>query len=455
MKTRIKELNGYDVEISTSKNYRGILSCSAQFGTMEAGNGYTSFSFAMFTDPNITLATAAPGTRATEKNIKEVHAAGLAKFEELKAAGELPKREAAEEVEPGQIIFLNHSYGGRTRLAVYEKLSRDSFKVVDLDTLELLTAEHVRPAEKIFGIGFYYQKGNTVPMEEVSAAVEAATEKAQKAAEARERAEEEANAEKAAKIAAGREILPAIPAGCTHIIAAHQRRDDSDPMTDYFNSSTVQTVFLAWSRHGRNLFDEMRKAAAISPDPEINCYSVKGEGKDEHREDYSGGHGYYLGESKYHGWIIEKHTVNGYGASLEALQIAAAEGRFLATEAPEEEAGTVAPVETEAGTINIISYSDKAIAVIGDTKPMKDKLKAIGGRFNFRLSCGAGWIFPKTKLQDVIKAVEDYTGQSKLNEIKGQIKEEVKKIEAIDPAAGMIEAQEDAYFDNFCQSNGI
>lgn len=68
---------------------------------------------------------------------------------------------------------------------------------------------------------------------------------------------------------------------------------------------------------------------------------------------------------------------------------------------------------------------------------------------------GAGWIFPKTKLQDVIKAVEDYTGQSKLNEIKGQIKEEVKKIEAIDPAAGMIEAQEDAYFDNFCQSNGI
>jgi len=25
----------------------------------------------------------------------------------------------------------------------------------------------------------------------------------------------------------------------------------------------------------------------------------------------------------------------------------------------------------------------------------------LGGRFNFRLSCGAGWIFPKTKLAEV------------------------------------------------------
>jgi hypothetical protein len=51
----------------------------------------------------------------------------------------------------------------------------------------------------------------------------------------------------------------------------------------------------------------------------------------------------------------------------------------------------------------IIDYSDKAIAVIGDTKSIKDSLKELGGRFNFRLSCGAGWIFPKTKLGDVQK----------------------------------------------------
>lgn len=47
--------------------------------------------------------------------------------------------------------------------------------------------------------------------------------------------------------------------------------------------------------------------------------------------------------------------------------------------------------------INIIDYSEKAIAVTGDTKALKDHFKAIGGRFNPRLTCGAGWIFPKAK----------------------------------------------------------
>lgn len=49
----------------------------------------------------------------------------------------------------------------------------------------------------------------------------------------------------------------------------------------------------------------------------------------------------------------------------------------------------------------IIDYSEKAFAVVGDTKAIKDELKAIGGRFNFRLSCGAGWIFSKKCLADV------------------------------------------------------
>jgi len=58
-----------------------------------------------------------------------------------------------------------------------------------------------------------------------------------------------------------------------------------------------------------------------------------------------------------------------------------------------------APVKVETGTINIIKYSDRSIAVVGDTKPIKDKLKELGGSFNFRLSCGPGWIFPMSKLE--------------------------------------------------------
>lgn len=54
-------------------------------------------------------------------------------------------------------------------------------------------------------------------------------------------------------------------------------------------------------------------------------------------------------------------------------------------------------IEPVTGDFKIIDYSDKAIAVTGDTKAIKDDLKRLGGRFNPRLNCGAGWIFSKTK----------------------------------------------------------
>jgi hypothetical protein len=58
------------------------------------------------------------------------------------------------------------------------------------------------------------------------------------------------------------------------------------------------------------------------------------------------------------------------------------------------------PVVVE-GQIEIFDYSEKAFAVIGDTKPIKDILGEMGGRFNRFLKCGAGWIFPKTREQKV------------------------------------------------------
>ena len=51
----------------------------------------------------------------------------------------------------------------------------------------------------------------------------------------------------------------------------------------------------------------------------------------------------------------------------------------------------------EAKGLQIIDYSEKAIAIIGDTRAIKDTLKTLGGRFNAHLTCGAGWIFSKAK----------------------------------------------------------
>ena len=51
----------------------------------------------------------------------------------------------------------------------------------------------------------------------------------------------------------------------------------------------------------------------------------------------------------------------------------------------------------EAKGLQIINYSEKAIAIVGETRAIKETLKTLGGRFNRHLSCGAGWIFSKTK----------------------------------------------------------
>jgi hypothetical protein len=62
--------------------------------------------------------------------------------------------------------------------------------------------------------------------------------------------------------------------------------------------------------------------------------------------------------------------------------------------------------EKVTGDFLIVDYSEKALAVFGDTRPMKDELKALGGRFNPKLTHNeqkkAGWIFSKSKEQELM-----------------------------------------------------
>ena len=65
---------------------------------------------------------------------------------------------------------------------------------------------------------------------------------------------------------------------------------------------------------------------------------------------------------------------------------------------PEPKQNKTTKTETiEAKGLQIIDYSEKAIAIVGETRAIKETLKNLGGRFNRHLSCGAGWIFSKTK----------------------------------------------------------
>ena len=63
------------------------------------------------------------------------------------------------------------------------------------------------------------------------------------------------------------------------------------------------------------------------------------------------------------------------------------------------------PAAPAAGSLRIVDYSEKAVAVVGDTKPVKDILRKLGGRFNSRLTCGAGWVFSKKKADEVRAAL--------------------------------------------------
>ena len=84
-----------------------------------------------------------------------------------------------------------------------------------------------------------------------------------------------------------------------------------------------------------------------------------------------------------------------------------------------------APQNIAADQITVIKYSEKAIAVIGNTKPIKDALKELGGSFNPRLSCGAGWIFPVTKQQQVIEMLKGM--KERQETVKKELSEEIQK----------------------------
>lgn len=76
-------------------------------------------------------------------------------------------------------------------------------------------------------------------------------------------------------------------------------------------------------------------------------------------------------------------------------------------EAPETAVSVSVPAVSDG--LEVVDYSEKAIAIFGDTKAIKEDLKALGGRFNPALNYNggkrAGWIFSKKKAEEVRKLV--------------------------------------------------
>lgn len=66
---------------------------------------------------------------------------------------------------------------------------------------------------------------------------------------------------------ASKAALAAIkPEWAAALIVAELEQDESDMQTDYFATSKSRHVALAWSKHTKDVFSEMRKAAALFPE---------------------------------------------------------------------------------------------------------------------------------------------------------------------------------------------
>ena len=231
----------------------------------------------------------------------------------------------------GQILWLN-GYGQERsyheRKAIYEidnSGRRTMYRTINLDDpkREVYEAYTIRHESRIFGIGIYYTTDDFAKPEEIVNALSIANAKEVKAKADKEVAEKE----RSEAIERGRKIFEENkPEGAMTVIVAKLKRDDSDPMTDYFSSSTTKEIILAFSMHKRDIFSEMRKAALNCDIEEIKSLATAPE-KYEHREKWSMGDGYYLGESKYSGWVIAKGWI---GRDPSELYEIAGRGGFYA-----------------------------------------------------------------------------------------------------------------------------
>jgi hypothetical protein len=311
---------------------------------------------------------------------------------------------AKQVVEVNQIIQMEgYSYD---RYVVYDITKNQwgiACKLVNLRTKEFQTADIIRPLKEKFGIGYYYDSENTEFMDSFEVAILLQEAQQQKKAED-DQAEQERKRVEGVREIGRKRFAEIFPEDAQAVIVARLQQDDSDRMTDYYAHSTKRTVIIGFSKHKRDLFSEMRKHA---PNFEETAYLAEFNEDYEHREKYSMGDCYYLGESKYSGWIIEKVPVYNRENTIEEFAYTAGNEDNIRIGKPNTTPPNKPTQPSEEGKngCTMVEYSAKAVAVFGETRAIKDELKAMGGRFNSHLTFNgkrlAGWIFSKAQEQQL------------------------------------------------------
>lgn len=296
-----------------------------------------------------------------------------------------------------QIVIHEGPGAMRDRLVIY-KVEHGAngymYHLVNLETKAIRRTDILEPLSKKFGIGTYYTDTPAEFMDafEVAALVAEAEQKAKDEADAKARARAEHDRIAAIGAERLRRIMPDNVQGV--IVADLNETEYTDPSYECRDTRSVRTVILGFSNTSRNGFGELRKVARNLPE---TAYLA------EYNKDYELRYsGFTLGKSPNYGWSIHKMTHYTREGFIDALAYTAGDENNIRLTSPKPEYTQQEQGQTTIkGDFILVDYSEKAIALFGDTKPIKDALSDLGGRFNGRLTHDgqkrAGWIFPKAK----------------------------------------------------------
>lgn len=294
-------------------------------------------------------------------------------------------------------IVIDHGPGmSQSRYVIYKvEHTADGYMyhMIDPDTKEIRRTDILQPYSRKFGIGMYYTDTPAEFMDasEVAILVGEAEQKAKEKSEAQARSQAEHN--RIAAIGAER-LENNMPENVQGVILAELNETHyTDPSYECRETRSVRTVILGFSTTTRNSFGELRRAARNLPETASLA---------EYNKDYE--HRYpcfTLGKSPYSGWSIHKMSHYTREGFIGRLAYIAGNEENIRLESPKQEPTQEQEQTTVQGEFILVNYSDKAIALFGDTKPIKDLLSDLGGRFNSRLTRNgakcAGWIFQKAK----------------------------------------------------------
>ena len=383
--TKVK-VNGKNWVITTLKRSGGKISTHCQKVEDQGNGNYSYMLFSSDKTESFWLNELPKGTKATEKVIREAHFKSLALFDEKQEAGELPNEKEEYKIEVGQVLFTDGPWDENRRV-IYE-IEPGSFgikyKTVHLDGSRTEIDDYISPFSKKFGIGVYYKENDKIDVSLIPDLLISAYEnmEQEKAAEAVQtqinQEQQKAKAEYLSQFIRAdrrtstnilkRHILKTFPTVQKVEVKTDSFSGGSSMDVNYYAPKEIKELEALIDRFQYGSFNGMEDIYESNPD---------------HTEIIIDGH--ILVDYKYTGCKFYK---------VEAVEVQ-----------PEPKAETIKEKPATNANFELVDYSEKALALFGDTKPIKEQLKEIGGRFNPYLNYNgqkrAGWIFSKSKAEQL------------------------------------------------------